>query len=209
MTSTELWDFVSANLMALFGFAASNSIALLSLLVAVLVWWQSRKDAQLAKKTAEFTRKTAEEAAALAKETAVMSVKPLLSISTYNDVHEGLCGARFRNTGLGPAIIDEFKVFLDGNEIKGEQDKSNIYIALERLEIVKCDIGSGNFMKGQAITVENISPIFEIKLDDQQTDSKFMRDKILRIEFFIKYHDLYGNLQEPFDTRINRHLIFN
>jgi hypothetical protein len=200
VTSTELLDLVSTNLMALFGFAASNSIALLSLFVAVLVWHQSRKDAELAKETAEFTRKTAEEAEQFAKETAVMSVKPYLSIVTYKNPPKYT--VTLENNGLGPAVIDSFKVYFDGNELIDDENHNSVNVAANRLELTIVSGSCVSFASGYAFKASNKVDFFEITLNENNLPTpKYIKDELARINIVLEYSDIFGNSQEPHDTR--------
>lgn len=189
MTSAELWDFVS-----------TNSIALLSLLVAVLVWLQSRKDAQLAKETAEFIRETTEEAANLAKETAVMSVKPYLSIATYRDPPKYT--ATLENNGLGPAIIDSFKVYLDGNELADDENYNLVEAAARRLKLKIASQSCVSFASDYAFMATDKVDFFEITLNENNPPTgEYIKTELDRIDIVIGYSDIFGNAQKPHDTR--------
>lgn len=200
MTSKELLGFVSTNLMELLGFAASNSIALLSLLVAVLVWWQSRKDAKLAKETAEFTRKATEEAAKLTKDTAVMSVKPYLSIATYRDPPKYI--ATLENNGLGPAVIDSFRVYLDGNELIDDENYNSVEVAACSLNLKIASQSCVSFASDYAFMATDNADFFEITLNENSlTTREHIKAELDRIDIVIEYSDIFGNAQRPHDTR--------
>jgi archaellum component FlaF (FlaF/FlaG flagellin family) len=187
VTSTELLDLVSTNLMALFGFAASNSIALLSLLVAVLVWWQSRKDAQLAMKTAE------------------MSVKPhinLITDSTFSNLNS-VFRVDLENNGLGPAFIHDFKVLVDGKEVDKGDKASNLDNALRQLQLpIQINLVMG-FVEKQSIRSLASTIVMEIEVSSRACiiSKEKIRSELRRLDIIISYKDIYGNLQDSFDSR--------
>ncbi|MEP7731418.1 hypothetical protein [Marinomonas primoryensis] len=204
MTGTELLDLVSTNLMALFGFAASNSIALLSLLVAVFVWRQSRADAKLAKETAEFTRRTTEEAAQFAKETAVMSVKPHLSLNTNRSPPKGIYEASIQNNGIGPALIKSFTVYIDGQEATATGHVRPFENAVLQLEFAINRYYTSTPVEGAGLSAGAVEKIFSIELHrDNLPLTAAVLTQIQRLALRIEYTDLYGNVMPTYDSRDN------
>ncbi len=182
MTSAELLNFFSTGLMALFGFAASNSIALLSLLVAVFVWRQSRADAKLA------------------KETAVMNVKPYLSIATYRDPPKFTM--TLENNGLGPAIINSFKVYFDGNKLIDDEIYNSVDIAASKLQLKIASRSCEAFGSGYVFKASDKVDFFEITLNANNTPTpEHIKTELNRVDIVIEYSDIYGNPQELYDTR--------
>jgi hypothetical protein len=184
----------------LFTFTISSTIAALGLFVAILVWLQSRKDAKLAKEAAEFTRKTTEEATELAKETAVMSVKPYLSIATYRDPPKYT--ATLENNGLGPAVIDSFKVYFDGNELIDDENHNSVDVAAKCLKLTIASGSCVSFASGYAFKAPNKVDFFEITLNENNPPTpEYIKAELARIDIVIEYSDIFGNSQEPHDTR--------
>lgn len=184
MTSVELWDFVSTSLMTLFGFASSNSIALLSLLVAVLVWWQSRKDAKLA------------------KETAVMSVKPHLSLSTNRSPPEGIYQASIQNNGVGPALIKSFTVYIDGQEATASEHKRPLENAVLQLNLAIKKHSTVSLVEGSGVSAGEVEKIFDIELHRENLPlTKDILVQLNRLDLKIEYTDLYGNLMPVYDSK--------
>jgi archaellum component FlaF (FlaF/FlaG flagellin family) len=187
-------------------FTISTTIAALGFFVAVLVWLQSRKDAKLAKETAEFTRKTTEEAAKLAKETAVMSVKPHLCLSTDTNDKERRFRVIIENNGVGPVIIEAFKVLLDGKEvIKDDDNKNPLKTAISKLDIEIADSYDWLiYTKGHSISVSKSQDIlnFQLKQESSQENSHVFKE-LNRVDLVIEHNDLYGNAQITYDTRNN------
>jgi hypothetical protein len=202
VTGTELLDLVSTNLMALFGFAASNSIALLSLLVAVFVWRQSRADAKLAKETAEFTRRTTEEAAQFAKETAVMSVKPHLSLNTNRSPPKGIYEASIHNSGVGPALIKSFTVYIDGEEAIANEHITPIENAVLQLKLATKEHFTASLVEGSGVSAGEIEKIFGIELHRENLPlTKDILAQLNRLDLKIEYTDLYGNPMPVYDSK--------
>ncbi|RBO82614.1 hypothetical protein [Marinomonas aquiplantarum] len=191
----ENFDFIT--------FVVSATIAAVGVFVAFLVWLQSRKDAKLAKETAEFTRKTTEEAAKHAKETAVMSVKPHLSIVSYRD--QPKFTATLENNGLGPAMINSFDVYLDGELASGNESHHALEVAIQELDLKISDFSSEYLTSGYAFRPASDVVLMEIVLNENITQAP---DHILaelnRIDFVIGYSDIFGNAQEPYDKRGKR-----
>ncbi|MEL0623837.1 hypothetical protein V6238_12115 [Marinomonas arenicola] len=181
-------------------FTISTTIAVLGLFVAILVWLQSRKDAKSAKETAEFTRKTTEEAALLAKETAVMSVKPYLSIVTYKDPPQYT--ATLENNGIWPAIIDSFKVYLDGNELVDDDNYNSVEVAARRLKLKIASQSCVSFASDYAFMATDKVDFFEITLNENNPPTaEYIKSELDRIDIVIEYSDIFGNAQKPHDTR--------
>jgi uncharacterized UPF0160 family protein len=187
-------------------FTISTTIAALGVFAAVLVWLQSRKDAKLAKETAEFTRKTTEEAAKLAKETAVMSVKPHLCLSTDTNDNERRFRVIIENNGVGPVIIEAFKVLLDGKEVeKDNEHPTALEAAISQLDIdIAIPYAWSTYTRGYSISVSQNQDIlnFQLKQDSSQEKSHVSKE-LNRVDLVIEHNDLYGNEQVTYDTRKN------
>jgi hypothetical protein len=182
VTGAELLDYGYTNLMALVDFAASNSIALLSLLVAVFVWRQSRADAKLAKATA------------------VMNVKPYLSIATDRDPPRYI--ATLENNGLGPAIIDSFDVYLDGDLVIDDDNHNSVEVAAQKVDLKIATQCCVSFASGYAFKASNEIEFFEIVLNENNPPtSDHIKAELARIDIVIGYSDIFGNVQKPYDTR--------
>jgi hypothetical protein len=188
VTGTELWNLFSTNLILFWELIKSNPIALLSLVVSGLVWWQSRKDAELA------------------KETAVMSVKPHLCLSTDTNDKERRFRVIIENNGVGPVIIEAFKVLLDDKEvITGDDNKNPLKTAISKLDIEIADSYDWLiYTKGHSISVSKSQDIFNFQLkQDSSQEMSNVFEELNRVDLVIEYSDLYGNAQITYDTRNN------
>lgn len=188
MTSAELWNLVSTNLTSVFDLIRSDSIAFLSLLVSGLVLCQNKK------------------ATKLANETAVMSVKPHLCLSTDTNDKERRFRVIIENNGVGPVIIEAFKVLLDDKEvIKGDDNKNPLKAAISNLDIEIADSYDWLiYTKGHSISASKSQDIlnFQLKQDSSQEMSHVF-EELNKVDFVIEYNDLYGNAQITYDTRNN------
>lgn len=163
-------------------FTISTTIATLGLFVALLVWLQSRKDAKLA------------------KEIAVMSVKPYLSISTYKDPPKYT--ATLENNGLGPAIFDSFKIYLDGDELVDDENQNTVEAAALRLNLSIASHSCISFVSGYAFMASDKVDFFEISLNENTfVTREHLKDQFERLDVVIEYSDIFGNAQKPYDTR--------
>jgi hypothetical protein len=220
VTSAELLNFFSTGLMALVDSAVSNPVALLSLLVAVFVWRQSKADAKLAKETAEFTRRTTEEAAQFdrktaeetaqsakeaaqsAKETAVMSVKPHLSLSNDRSPDKGIYNAFIKNNGIGPALIKSFIIYIDGQEATANEHIRPIENAVLQLELAIKEHFTVSIVEGAGVSAGEVEKIFGIELHRENLPlTRNVLDQLNRLDLRIEYTDLYGNLMPIYDSR--------
>ncbi len=163
-------------------FTISTTIAALGFFVAVLVWLQSRKDAKLA------------------KETAVMSVKPYLSIATDRDPPKYI--ATLENNGLGPAIIDSFDVYLDGDLVIDDDNHNSVEVAAQKVDLKIATQCCVSFASGYAFKASNEIEFFEIVLNENNPPtSDHIKAELARIDIVIGYSDIFGNVQNPYDTR--------
>ncbi|MGN2614760.1 hypothetical protein [Aliivibrio fischeri] len=97
-----------------------------------------------------------------------------------------------KNNGLGPAIIKDFSISIDGHDI--ERSPNSVKESLIALNLDKAGYFSHIPTIGEAISVGDTIIIIDIDLDDKTYD--LMKDDLkqlgTRLEFKITYSSIYG-----------------
>jgi hypothetical protein len=107
-----------------------------------------------------------------------------------------------KNEGIGPAIIESYSVFLDGEEID-TIDKNCIVNICRELDVGGDDGGGSVIDAGEALSAGYSLPLLRIKTSDDvdpNFDNAKAHSAIDRVELQIEYTSLYG---EKFTARVN------
>ncbi len=125
-----------------------------------------------------------------------LSVRPLLRID-YAET-----GITLHNTGAGPAILNTFEVFVDGEEVECEIDDLPAIAAAETLEmeelLTPSDSGDGVFYAympdpGNSLMAQEKVGLLTFPALPQDGDDRFeLWERLLRITFRIRYASVYG-----------------
>jgi hypothetical protein len=128
-----------------------------------------------------------------------LSVRPLLSyeiIYTKTDVGFGIY---ICNKGVGPAIITDFKIYVDDEEVKST--RKNLWIESSKiLQINYPFIQMHLFGNGSSISVGEKLPLLTIDEKINKEQENIFKDALPRIDIEIKYESIY---KQQFTTRFN------
>lgn len=120
-----------------------------------------------------------------------MSVKPLLTYETLTSRTDRGFGIYLLNNGVGPAIVKNFKVFVDGNEIVAEPDKNwpeaakrlNINFSFVQLHWINIDTPVA---KGERY------PLLIVDEGINEEMEQIFKDALLKINIEVQYESVYG-----------------
>lgn len=119
------------------------------------------------------------------------SVCPLLTYETHNTTNTKDFGIYIKNNGTGPAIINDMKFFVDGEEVEEVSNDSWDYI-LKKLKLPLTNIISATFDNESVLSAGERQ--FLISIGEQaNVEQKSNLKKIFpRIGIEIYYESIYG-----------------
>jgi len=127
-----------------------------------------------------------------------LSVKPLLSYEImYVRTDRGF-GIYICNNGVGPAIVRNFKIFVDNNEIISTRRK----LLLEAVKVLKINypyVQLYFFDDGTSMSAGEKLPLLTVDENIKKDQEKLFQDALPRIDIEIKYESIY---KQRFTSRL-------
>ena len=121
-----------------------------------------------------------------------LSVIPPLTVGCHNSIQKPQFLAEIENTGTGPAIVRDFRVFLDDEH--HESFEAEAWLAIvDLLELPKEGIVAGlRIDKGEFIPPSKRMILLRYECDEELTN-KQIRQAFQRIRLEIDYQSVYGD----------------
>jgi len=129
-----------------------------------------------------------------------LSVKPFLTYETLIARTDSGFGIYLLNNGVGPAIVKNFKIFVDGAEIIAKPDEIwlkatkqlNINFTFVQLNSIGIDTPVATGVRYPLITVDK---------DTGKEKEKVFEDALPRIDLEVQYESVYG---QKYVSRLRR-----
>jgi hypothetical protein len=126
-----------------------------------------------------------------------LSVLPVLT-STIEDSPDKEAGLTVANKGVGPAIIREQAILVDGKPVEmdehGGWENAEKQVGIDQLEL-----RDSNFEDGSAITVGEVVPLLVIPSKSTPDQRRLFSRAILHLTIRFVYESIYGGRQHKLD----------
>lgn len=119
------------------------------------------------------------------------SVKPLLSFERYLSPMHGGFGIYLNNNGLGPAIVINQKLLVDGKEIEKLEDNP-WYYAAKSLDIDYTFVQLGFYDRNTVIAAGERKALVTIDENASKEQKEHFKKAIPRIGIEIRYKSIYA-----------------
>ena len=129
-----------------------------------------------------------------------LSVMPHLTTKTDRDVEKGFYSIKVINNGIGPALIEEFLVKVDGKVISGQGPELIEKVLQMLFPGFPYKSKQGYVSKDHSMAVKDIVTIVNIQFYERFPPLEFMDRASNRVSFDILYKSFYGkqfHLQFP------------
>ncbi len=121
-----------------------------------------------------------------------LSVRPVIQLISELASGEHVNGTLITNAGFGPAIIQEFRIYVDGKPISNDDNSCGWENALRLLNLTKKPIEFFCLAKGGFIKSGETYPLLTIKKKNLTRESYLaLKNAMARIDYCIKYASLY------------------
>ena len=133
-----------------------------------------------------------------------LSVKPHLT-TWHESMSDGQEVFEIINNGVGPALIKEFKIFVDGQEVTGEgvdivSNCLKIIFSAYKLSIINSGyLGNGYVMSAKEHRTL-ITFAFEENNEPSDAEFEFLTN---RVRLLVKYESIYG-VPDTYDSDLER-----
>ena len=125
-----------------------------------------------------------------------LAVRPHLAFNELYQREPPQLLITLKNEGLGPAIVEKYSVFFDGEEID-TADKNCIVNLCKSLRMKGSEGGGSVIDRGEILAVGYMLPLLRFKTSEE-TDLNFdnvkAHEEIGRVEIQIRYSSLYGQI---------------
>jgi len=130
--------------------------------------------------------------ASLARKHSIISHRPHLTSWTHNSTSKGLYEVELLNNGLGPALIKNFVVRVDGKVMTGEMTEP-LSKALELLFPEHPNIANFSFMgKNYAMPAKDCCSVVSIQFtEDNLPSPQYVENQLNRADIEIEYESFY------------------
>jgi hypothetical protein len=131
-----------------------------------------------------------------------LSVVPYLSCQTHLGGSTGRFGVAFSNSGLGPARITKFDIFVGEKRMEGLDNGREA--AIEDLGLKDFGHAYDLFVRGIALPANSAFWVLSVPVSDEAWKQKPKIDEAFKRLFVqIEYESFYGDVQR-LDTRVPR-----
>lgn len=125
-----------------------------------------------------------------------LSVRPHITYFTYRDLSPGQGSLKIEimNNGLGPAIIDAFDVFLDGQKIPSYRSADIEAKVAEVLDGQTSKTSVTTLGSGYSMPKDQTRTLLEVRFPaTTQNDIERIEKRLTRFSLVIRYSSMYGD----------------
>jgi hypothetical protein len=121
-----------------------------------------------------------------------LSVRPFVQLIREMAAGEPVNGLLVTNAGFGPAIIKDFRIYVDGKVMPDDDDNCGWTHAIRLLNLKRRPVENFCLAKGGSIRAGETYPLLSIKKEYlTRDDFRFLKKAIRRVHLCIQYASLY------------------
>ena len=131
-----------------------------------------------------------------------LSVKPFVHFNTFGAQGDPMIGLVIENTGLGPAVISDFTIFLDKEKLSNVKSEEWKHVSQTLSELFHGQtptyhwIGNGYVLKaGESLSIYTISPDHVSDID--QFNRLFLGRLVVRVRVCSVYNECHNVCSYP------------